>query len=610
MTVFAAAAFLRSTPTRPGVYCMKDSSGVVIYVGKAKNLKNRLTSYFRSATTLSAKNRSMVAQIAAIEINLTHTEGEALLLENSLIKHHNPRYNILLRDDKSYPYIFISAGEFPRIAYHRGARREKGRYFGPYPGVVAVRESLSLLQKLFPVRQCEDSYYKNRTRPCLQYQIERCSAPCVGFISGEDYAMDVRHTEMFLNGAEAAIIDELVVKMEHAAAAQAYEQAARYRDQITYLRRIQESQYVVGEGGDVDIFAAARRGGVSCVQIFFVRKGQQLGSRVLFLQQRQESSVGELLASFIPQYYLTARDSSGGREIPARIIVNQPLAERVMLSTALSQIANYHVEISDKVRGERAHWLQMAEENVVQTLNAQLANRQGYHDRFMQLQHQLDLDELPQWIECFDISHTQGEATVASCVVYGIEGARRSDYRRFNISGITAGDDYAAMYQVLSRRFKFLKQERQASYPDLLLIDGGKGQLAQAEQLLAEMQIVGITLVGVAKGVTRKPGMEQLILSGRSEAIILPADDPGLHLIQEIRDEAHRFAITGHRQQRAKQRVTSTLEQVPGLGPKRRQLLLRQFGGLQEIRRAGVEDLMRVKGISHTLAQALYDHLH
>lgn len=601
---FDSKAFLKTLTSRPGVYRMLDTEGTVIYVGKAKNLKRRVSSYF-SRHDNSPKTRALVSQICNIEITITHTENEALLLENNLIKEHKPRYNILLRDDKSYPYIYLSDDAFPRLGFHRGSRNSKGRYFGPYPSASSVRESLNLLQKLFPVRQCENSFFRNRSRPCLQYQIKRCSAPCVDYISDECYREDVRHAVMFLEGKNSDIIDELLQRMDQASRELEFEQAARYRDQIANLRRVQEKQYVMGESsGNLDVIAAVQQNGVGCVQVFFIRNGRNLGNKTYFPRHTAQAESTDILSAFLPQYYL-----AGARSIPAEILINEELEDQPLLEKVLGEQAGRKVAISSKLRGDRARWLQLATTNAEQALASHLANKQNIMARFEALQEALELDDMPQRIECFDISHTMGEATVASCVVFDTNGALKSDYRRFNIEGITPGDDYAAMQQALTRRFKRLKQG-EGKFPDILLIDGGKGQLSQAEQVLEELQVIGVILIGVAKGPTRKPGLEQLILSGQDTPIILPADSPALHLIQQVRDEAHRFAITGHRQRRAKARRTSPLEGIAGLGPKRRQQLLRQFGGLQEVARAGVDDLAKVKGISRNLAQSIYDTLH
>lgn len=602
---FDIPAFLKHLTTRPGVYRMLDADGTILYVGKARNLKRRVSSYFQRQDT-SPKTRSLVTQIRAIEVTVTNTEGEALLLENNLIKKHRPRYNVLLRDDKSYPYIYLSGDRFPRLGFHRGARRGNGRYFGPYPSASAVRESLALLQKLFPVRQCEDSYFANRTRPCLQYQIKRCTAPCVDLVSEADYAGDVRHSVMFLEGKSGDVIDELVRRMEQASEALEFELAARYRDQIANLRRVQERQYVSGEKGDLDVIAVHSGHGGSCIQVFFVRGGRNLGNRTYFPQQSTDAEPGEILGAFIAQYYLRTR---GDRTIPPELLVNVEPEDREVLEEVLGERSGRKVSISHRLRGERARWVELAERNAEHGLASHLASRSSQMRRFEALQQALGLDTLPKRIECFDISHTMGEATVASCVVFDPTGAVKTDYRRFNIEGIQPGDDYAAMHQALERRFRRLKAE-EAVLPDVLLIDGGKGQVAQAEAVLQALDIRGVHVVGVAKGPSRKPGLEQLIISGQNSGATLPPDSPALHLIQQVRDEAHRFAITGHRQRRAKARRTSPLEGIEGLGPKRRQLLLRQFGGLQELGRAGVEDLCSVRGVSRQLAQRIYDALH
>jgi excinuclease ABC subunit C len=603
---FDSKAFLQTLTSRPGVYRMRDAAGTVIYVGKAKNLKKRVSSYFRRQG-LAPKTVALVANIQSIEVTVTRTENEALLLENNLIKSLRPRYNILLRDDKSYPYIFLSDDEFPRLGFHRGKRDSKGHYFGPYPSASAVRESLNLLQKLFPVRQCEEHFYRNRSRPCLQYQIKRCSAPCVDIVTKERYAEDVRHAVMFLQGKDNAIIDELVTRMEQASASLEFEQAAHYRDQIINLRRVQEKQYVMGEGGDLDVVAARVRNGVGCVQVFFIRGGRNLGNKSYFPSHTAQSNESDLLQAFLPQYYLA--EGRSGSSLPAEVIISASLPEQKLLEQVLSEKAGRKLILSPSVRGDRARWLELAVTNAEQALNSHLAAKANVYARFEALQEAFSLEELPQRIECFDISHTMGEATVASCVVFDTNGALKSDYRRFNIEGITPGDDYAAMKQALMRRFKRLK-EGEGKYPDILLIDGGKGQLTQAEEVMEELQVVGVMLIGVAKGPGRKPGLEQLILSGQAQPTILPADSPALHLVQQVRDEAHRFAITGHRQRRAKTRRTSVLEGIPGLGPKRRQQLLKQFGGLQEVARAGVEELTKIKGISRQLAQSIYNVLH
>jgi excinuclease ABC subunit C len=599
---FDVKAFLKSLTTRPGIYKMLNDEGEIIYIGKAKNLKNRVSSYFKPQTA-SPKQQAMVAKVAAIEVTVTHTEGEALLLECQQIKRYKPRYNICLRDDKSYPYIFLSTEQdFPRITMHRGAKSKRGRYFGPYPSAGAVKETLKLLQKIFPVRQCEDSVYNNRTRPCLQYQIERCTGPCVGLIDKPGYAQDVDSTILFLEGKGSLLIDQLVVKMEMAAADLDYEQAAIYRDQILKLRTVLEKNFVHGERGDVDIIACAAKAGVACIQVFFIRNGQHLGNKLFFPKITDEHEPANILQAFIPQYYLD-------RQAPYELIVSHEMEETELLTEVLSGQAKHAVNISPRVRGERLKWLQMACTNAENALLSKLSDKQGLYARFLSLQEELGCKELPKRLECFDISHTQGDQAVASCVVFDREGPVKSAYRRFNIEGITGGDDYAAIHQAVFRRFKRLKQGEHAA-PDILFIDGGKGQVYAAQKALAELDINNVMIVGVSKGPDRKPGMEKLILVEQDQPIDITPGASGLLLIQHIRDEAHRFAITGHRQRRGKAKKQSLLETIPGLGPKRRQVLLKQFGGLQGISRAGVDALCSIDGISQQLAQRIYDIFH
>ena len=602
---FDAGAFLKTLTERPGVYRMLGADGEVLYVGKARSLKRRVSSYFQKTLT-HPKTRALMAQVCDVQV----TENEAFIMENNLIKELRPRYNILLRDDKSYPYIYLSTHQpYPRLALHRGARSAQGRYFGPYPSAGAVRETLNLLQKVFPVRQCEDSFFRNRSRPCLQYQIERCTGPCVGLIDQAAYGEDVRHVVMFLEGKDNEVIDDLARRMEQASAALEFEQAAQYRDQIASLRRVQEKQYVSSQGGDLDVIAGAVAGGLGCVQVFYIRHGHNLGNKAFFPRNSEDSDVAALLSAFLPQYYLAGQGVNPLHDIPAQVLVNAELEDGALLEDVLGTQAGRRVTISHRLRGERSRWLQLAQSNAEHALSARLNSRATMVQRFEALQESLGLDELPQRLECFDISHTMGESPVASCVVFDGNGPLKSDYRRFNISNVTPGDDYAAMHQALLRRFRRLR-EGEGRLPDILLIDGGKGQVAHAEAVMNELQVSGVTIVGVAKGPTRKPGLETLCLSGQEHPFILPSDSPALHLIQQIRDEAHRFAITGHRQRRAKARTTSVLEEIPGLGPKRRQMLLRQFGGLHEVARAGVEDLAKISGISPQLAQRIYDALH
>ncbi len=602
--VFDASAFLATCSGRPGVYRMFDAEARLLYVGKAKNLKKRLASYFRK-TGLAPKTAALVARIAQVETTITANETEALLLEQNLIKEWRPPYNILLRDDKSYPYVFLSDGEFPRLGIHRGAKKAKGRYFGPYPSAGAIRESLSLLQKAFSVRQCEDSYYANRTRPCLQYQIKRCKGPCTGLVTAEEYAEDVRHSVMFLEGRSQQLGNELNAEMETAAMALNFEKAAELRDQIALLRRVQDQQYIEGGSGDVDVIAAFINPGGACVHLISVRGGRVLGSKNFFPQVGIEEEVAEVMAAFLSQYYL----GNAERELPGELIVNVVHEDFEAITEALHTLRGRELTISHRVRGTRARWQQLAVTNAEQALNARLANRQHMAARFEALAEVLGLDEVPQRLECYDISHSSGEATVASCVVFGPEGPLKSDYRRFNIEGITGGDDYAAMHQALTRRYGRIK-DGEGKLPDVLLVDGGKGQLNMARDVMQELGFDDLTLLGVAKGVTRKAGFETLYLNDVYHEFTLKGDSAALHLIQQIRDEAHRFAITGHRARRGKARRVSSLEDVAGVGPKRRRDLLKHFGGLQELNRASIDEIAKAPGISKKLAESIYASLH
>jgi len=608
---FDSHTFLASATQKPGVYQMYGYKAPgdpesLLYVGKANNLKKRLASYFRKSG-LGPKTQALVARIARIELTITASETEALILEQSLIKANHPPYNILLRDDKSYPYIFLSEGEtYPRLAFHRGAKQKKGRYFGPFPNSGAVRETLNFLQKLTGVRQCEDSFFRNRSRPCLQYQIHRCSGPCVAMLSAEKYARDVNITTLFLQGNEQQVLDVLAADMESAAGKLEFERAAELRDRIASLRTVQEQQAVDnGIAVNADVFACAQQAGVACVQVLFVRQGRILGSRSYFPALSIEEDADNLLATFIAQFYF-----GSDRELPHEILVSAlPDAERDLLQNVLGQKAGRKISISSKLRTHRQQWLNMASKTVQENLIQRLASRQNIEARFDTLRDVLGLESTPERIECFDISHSSGEATVASCVVFDRQGARKSDYRRFNIEGITAGDDYAAMKQALTRRYRRLK-DSEGMFPDILLIDGGKGQLSQAVEVLEELQIAGMLLVGVAKGTTRKAGFEQLFVHGESQPRIPPADSAALHLIQQIRDEAHRFAVAGHTARRDKKRGVSPLEGIAGVGPTRRRALLRHFGGLQEVVRASHDELAKVPGISNELAETIYAHLH
>lgn len=602
---FDSQAFLAGVTQKPGVYQMFSSDGDVLYVGKAKNLKNRLSSYFRKQG-LSVKTQALVQRIADVQVTITGSETEALLLEQNLIKKLRPPYNILLRDDKSYPYIFINdKHEFPAIQFHRGSRKKQGRYFGPFPNSYAVRESLNLLQKIFQVRQCDESFYKNRTRACLQYQIKRCSGPCVGLVEPEQYQEDLRHAMMFLEGRNQKIRDELAQEMEQASQNLEFEQAAKLRDQIISLQKVQEEQHISGIDGDADILACAISAGAACVQQLFVKSGRVIGSKAYFPKMALDNDEGDVLSSFIGHFYL----QDEGRPVPPQVIVSHHLDDEALMVAALKNLRGKNVALSHRVRGARSNWLKLAVNNAQQQLQQHLNNKQSLYQRFQELQEALGLDEPPRRMECFDISHSSGEATVASCVVFDNQGPKKSDYRRFNIESTDIGDDYAAMREALQRRYQRLKKE-EAQMPDVLIIDGGKGQLTQAQEVLEELQITDILLLGIAKGVTRKPGLETLILPDTGEELVLPANSAALHLLQHIRDEAHRFAITGHRARRGKKRTQSVLEEIPGVGPKRRKELLRHFGGIQEIGRASVEEIAKVSTISRAMAEEIYAQFH
>ncbi|MDH5735838.1 MAG: excinuclease ABC subunit UvrC [Gammaproteobacteria bacterium] len=601
ITNFDYKDFLKNTSNLPGVYRMFNIKKEILYVGKAKNLKKRLSSYFRK-TGLSPKTRSLINQIHHIEVTITHTEGEALLLENNLIKEHLPRYNVLLRDDKSYPYIFISdKDKYPRIILHRGSKRGQGKYLGPYPNAGAVRESLNFIHKLFKIRQCEDSYFKNRSRPCLQYQIKRCTAPCMNYISETDYKHDINRAQMFLEGKSTQLIDDMVAQMEQASEQLQFEKAAEYRDQIRMLQKVVEKQYISGDSKDIDVIACVTEAGQACILVFFIRDGRNLGNRNYFPQLPEAMNEAEVLSAFMPQFYLK-------HDAPAEIIISHKLNDQALIEDVLSEKNQHKIKISTNVRGDRARWMSMALNNAQTSLHVRNSSRAGSLKRFEELQKVLQLDELPTRIECFDISHTQGEATVASCVVFTLEGAYKNDYRRFNIEGIEPGDDYAAMRQALQRRYTRLKKG-EARLPDILLIDGGKGQLRQAVEVLDQLEIENVLLIGVAKGEGRKAGLEKLVFSDGRPDHYLPEDSLAFHLILQVRDEAHRFAIGGHRNKRDKARQQSTLENIPGLGPKRRQTLIKHFGGIQGVKQAGVDDLAKIQGISRKLAQIIYDVL-
>ena len=600
---FDSASFVRSLTHRPGVYRMLDAKHKVIYVGKARDLKKRVSSYFQRSQQ-APKTAAMMALVDRVEVTLTNTEAEALLLEYSSIKQHKPRFNIILRDDKSYPYIYASTEhKFPRLRFHRGPRKGKGRYFGPYPSSSAVRQTLNELQKLFLIRPCRDSFFRNRTRPCLQYQIKRCTAPCVGLISEDQYAKDIEVAMQFLDGKNQSVVDTFVERMDAASKAQQYEQAARYRDQIAKLKEVQARQLVSRSAGkNLDIIGFASNGAMHCVTILFIRNGTVIGSRDHFPKGPGEADRPKLLNSFVSQYYL-------GRDAPREIILDSEIEDAKLLESTLTERCGHKVEIRHRVRGDRKRWLEMATTNAEQGLNLKVASNATIRRQFKALGEALDLEEVPERIECFDVSHTSGEATVASCVVFNTAGPMKSDYRRFNLKPKSAGDDYAAMAEALRRRYARVKKG-EVPMPDVLFIDGGKGQLAAAMTVLDELELSWLSVVAVAKGRARKPGAERLFVPGNKLPLQLAADSPALLLIQQIRDEAHRFAITGHRARRAKARKTSPLEQIPGLGPKKRRELLRQFGGLQGVIGAGVDDLVKVRGISRTLAETIYNDLH
>lgn len=603
---FNPKLFLKNLTSAPGVYRMYDSGGSVIYVGKAKDLKKRLSSYFRKNLP-NVKTQALVSHIANIDVTLTHSETEALILENDYIKQYLPKYNVLLRDDKSYPFILLSQHRHPRLAYHRGPQREKGQYFGPYPNGGAVRESLHLMQKLFPIRQCDDLYYKARSRPCLQYQLKRCSAPCVGKVSDEEYLEQVKLATLFLKGKDQQVLSALVKKMEQAAESMAYEQAARYRDQIMALRRVAEQQEVSSSHGDLDVIGVHYASGVACFHLLFIREGKIFGSRSYYPSVPAQTEMAEVLRAFMLQFYLNVDIQ---RTIPREILLSDSYEELEELEQVLMEALNKKVAIRTRVRGDRAGYLRLAKTNATNAVNTKLAHRNTVEQRFLLLEEALEQSTPIKRMECFDISHTMGESTVASCVVFNREGPDKSEYRRYNIKGITPGDDYAAMKQALTRRFD--KVNAQGKIPDIVFIDGGLGQLRMAQEVVNE-KFVGIeaapTLIGVAKGESRKPGLETLIFGDTEESFSLPDDSPALHLIQHIRDESHRFAITGHRNKRQKTRNTSSLESIPGIGPKRRKALLQYLGGLQQVKGASVAELAKVPGISPEMAQTIHDAL-
>ena len=596
---FDAQAFIAALPGLPGVYRMLGADGRALYVGKAGDLKKRVSSYFQK-TAHGPRIAMMLTQVASVEITVTRSEAEALILENNLIKSLAPRYNILFRDDKSYPYLMVSGEEFPRLGFHRGPMDKAHRYFGPFPHAGAVRESIQLLQRVFRLRTCENSVFQNRSRPCLLHQIRRCTAPCVGMIGSAAYAEDVRGAQLYLEGRSDDALKRLEERMQRASDSRRYEEAAVYRDQIQSLAKVSQRQYAdTGDDVDVDVIAAVMEEGVACVNLMMVRGGLQLGDRSLFPQNAEDRDAGEVLSAFVAQHYLD-------RPVPPLIVVSEEI-DSAELEAALTELARRAVRVVTRPTAERRAWLEMARENAHQALKARLAEHSTQGVRLAALREALSLADSAQRIECFDISHTMGEATVAACVVYDRMDMRRSEYRRYNIEGLTPGDDYAALNQALARRYGRIAGGEGVA-PDAIFIDGGKGQVGAARDALAEVGLSDIALVGIAKGPERRPGLEELWIGGR--AVRLASDHPGLHLIQHIRDEAHRFAIAGHRARRSRRRTTSLLEGIAGVGAKRRKQLLTRFGGLKGVMGASVEDLTQVEGISRRLAEKIYRELH
>ena len=597
---FDGKAYAAALSTAPGVYRMYAADDTLLYVGKAGALRKRVGSYFNGSPK-SRRIMMMLSQVARMDVTVTRTEAEALLLENQLIKSLAPRYNVSLRDDKTYPQVLLTREQWPRIALHRGPRSVPGRYYGPYPGVGAVRETLNLMHKLFKLRSCEDSVFRNRSRPCLQYQIGRCSGPCVGLVAEADYAESVRQATLFLDGRSDELTRELGAAMEQASARLEFEQAARLRDLVASIRTLQARQYVDGHAADLDVLACAMQGSQACVLLLAFRDGRNLGTRTFFPKTNGEDSAAEVLGAFVSQYYAE-------QPAPQEIVLDREIPDAELIEHALAASAGRKVQLKWNVRSERAGYLDLARRNAEIALATELTSRNAQTARSEALKDLLGLSEVAKRIECFDISHTMGEATVASCVVFDANGAVRSQYRRYNITGITPGDDFAAMHQAIERRFRRAVEEG-GLLPDVLLIDGGAGQLAQAQAALADLGVAGVTLVGVAKGVERRAGHEALVLPDGRE--LRPgAASPALQLIQQVRDEAHRFAITGHRGKRQKARMTSKLEDIPGIGPRRRASLLKHFGGLAGLKAAGADEIARVEGVNAALAERIYANLH
>jgi excinuclease ABC subunit C len=596
--------FLKTVPDVAGVYQMLDERGVILYIGKAKNLKKRLSSYFRK--NLAPKTASLMGHAVDINLVVTTSETQALILESELIKTKKPRYNILLRDDKSYPYIYISTKhDFPRLDLYRGLRKKTGRYFGPYPSGSAARETTHLLQKIFLIRSCSDSFFSHRSRPCLQYQIKRCSGPCAEGIGEASYRKDIEHAVAFLEGKSDKIIKLLTERMREAAKKKSYEAAAKYRDQIFHLRKIQEKQYIVNRTAkNIDIVACVQKAGRACLQLLVVRDGRMLGNKVFFPHIPAGTETHEIFHAFLAQHYLLGVAS----DVPQAIVTNVSKPVDLALLAEIEQRANHKVKIYKRVQGERAVWVKMAESSAEQALQRQLLSKQHVANQLIHLQKALNIDRPITRIECFDVSHHSGEATVASCVAFGLDGALKNDYRRFNIQGVKANDDFAAMHQALVRRYTAVKKNK-GKLPDILLVDGGKGQLTQAKLVMKSLQINEVILLGIAKGRTRKPGFETLFLASQKTPIFLAPDSCALHLLQQIRDEAHRFAITHHRQKKQKRQRGSVLDTIPGVGPRRRKNLLEHFGGLQGLRQASAKAISQVPGISESLAETIADFL-
>jgi len=599
---FEPKAFVRRLPHLPGVYRMLGARGEALYVGKAGDLRKRVSSYFSRPSGQSPRLQMMLSQVASIEVTATRSEDEALLLENNLIKSLAPRYNILFRDDKSYPYLVISGHAFPRIGFHRGAREAESRYFGPFPHAYAVREAIQLLQRVFRLRTCEDSVFENRTRPCLLHQIRRCTAPCTGQITREAYREDVRHAELFLQGREDDVIRSLTKRMNTAAGERQYEQAALLRDQVRALTRVQARQYVESERGvEADVVASAVDGGIVCVNLVMIRGGRHIGDRSFFPANADGASANEVIAAFLEQHYVD-------HPLP-RLVLTSAAIDREALGDMLAQRGPKGAQVLAPQQGERRVWLDMARKNAELALAQRAQERATQEGRLGALRDALGLADSVERIECFDISHTMGEATVASCVVYDRHAMQKGEYRRFNIRDVTLGDDYAAMQQALRRRYERLALEG-GKIPDLILIDGGQGQVNAARAALAELGLSDVSIVGVAKGPERKPGLEQLVVAADARTLSLPAHDSGLHLVQSIRDEAHRFALVGHRARRGRARTSSSLVEIPGIGDKRRQRLLAHFGGLRGVQSAAVDEIAQVEGISRAIAERIYRALH